>query len=182
MAILDAQNTFSNLATGDLPTAIQDNPSAYYIDQMQSGLNFSAPGGGAYVAPWVVVQARAAFTSANSATLIVVVQDAPEPATTMTPTGPTTWTDRIVGPTFTVSGSVAPTINSYLLVARLLPSMARYIRLVYRIGSYVMTAGTIQGFLTVDTQVIDIALRTATAYVTQTGQISEAVAQGILGQ
>ncbi len=176
--ILDAQNYFSDLAVGDSPTAIADNASAYYIDQMPGGINFSAPGGGAYVAPWVVIQVRTAFAG-TSGTLIAVVQDAPEPSTTMVPTGPVTWTDRIVGPSFTVAQA---SVNAYLLTARLLPSMARYIRVVYRIGTAVMTAGTVQSFLTLDTEVVDIALRQASAYVTQSGQISEAVAQGILGQ
>jgi hypothetical protein len=180
--ILDAQNTLSNLASGDQPVSIADNASAYYFDSMPGGLNFFAPGGGAYVAPWLIVQVRTAFTSAGSATIIAVVQDAPEPSTTMTPTGPVTWTDRIVGPTFTVGGATAPSINTYLLSTRLLPSMARYIRVVYRIAVAVMTGGAAQSFITLDQDVIDIAMRTATATITQTGQVSEAVSQGILNQ
>lgn len=180
--ILDAQNTFSNLASGDAPTAVADNASAYYIDQMQAGLNFSAPGGGAYVAPFLIVQVRTAFTSGGSATIIAVLQDAPEPSLTSTPTGPVTWTDRLLGPTFTVGGASAPSVNTYLFAGRILPSMARYIRVVYRIGVAVMTAGVAQAFLTLDQDVVDIAMRTATGTVSQSGQISEAVAQGILGQ
>lgn len=180
--ILDAQNTLSNLANGDSPTAIADNASAYYFDQMVGGLNFSAPGGGAYVAPWLIVQARVAFTSAGAATIVAVLQDAPEPSTTMVPTGPAVWTDRLLGPTFTVGGAVAPTINSYLFAARLLPSLNRYIRVVYRIGAFVMTAGTAQSFIVLDQDVVDIAMREASSYVTQTGQVIEAVSQGILAQ
>lgn len=180
--ILDAQATLSNLANGDSPTAVADNPSTYYYDQMQAGLNFSAPGGGAYVAPWLIVQVRTAFTSGSSATIIAVVQDAPEPSTTMVPTGPTTWTDRLVGATFTVGGATAPSANTYLLATRLLPSMARYIRVVYRVAVGVMTGGVVQSFITLDQEVVDIALRTATATVSQTGQISEAVSQSILAQ
>jgi hypothetical protein len=179
--ILDTQLTLSDLASGDAPTAIADNASARYIDQMVGGLNFSSPGGGAYVAPWIVVQVRTAFAGSSS-TIAAVVQDSPDTSLTMSPNGPVTWTDRIVGPTFTTGGSVAPSINSYLLVARLLPSMARYIRVVYRIGTAVMTAGVVQSFITLDTEVVDIALREAASYVTQSGQIQEAVAQGILAQ
>ena len=180
--ILDAQNTLSNLANGDSPTAIADNASTYYIDQQVAGLNFFAPGGGAYVAPWLIVQVRTAFTSAGAATIVAVLQDAPEPSLTLTPTGPVTWTDRLLGPTFTVGGAVAPTINSYLFAARLLPSLNRYIRVVYRIGAFVMTAGTAQSFLVLDQDVVDISMREASSYVTQAGQISEAVAQSILAQ
>lgn len=176
--ILDAQGCFSDLALGDSPTAIADNVSANYIDQMPGGINFSAPGGGAYVAPFVIVQVRTAFAG-SSGTIIAVVQDAPEPSTTMVPTGPVTWTDRIVGASFTVAQAAA---NAYLLSARLLPSMARYIRVVYRIGTAVMTAGTVHSFITLDQEVVDIALRQATASLTQAGQISEAVSQGILAQ
>jgi hypothetical protein len=180
--ILDAQNTFSDLAAGDQPTAIADNASAKYIDQMPGGLNFFAPGGGAYVAPWLIVQVRTAFTSAGSATIIAVLQDAPEPSTTLTPTGPTTWTDRLLGPTFTVGGATAPSANTYLFAARLLPSMNRYLRVVYRVAAATMTAGSVQSFLVLDQDVVDLSMRTATATVTQTGQISEAVSQGILAQ
>lgn len=179
--ILDAQNCFSDLASGDAPRAVADNPSANYIDQGVAGLNYFAPGGGAYVAPWVIVQVRTAFAGSSS-TIIAVVQDAPEPSTTMTPSGPSTWTDRIVGATFTTGGSAAPDANVYLLVARLNPSMARYIRVAYRIGAAVMTEGVVQSFLTLDVEVVDIALRTATATLSQSGQLSEAVNQGILGQ
>lgn len=180
--IIDAQLTFSNLANGDSPVAVGDTASAYYVDQMPSGLNFSAPGGGAYVAPWLVVQVRTAFTSNGSATLAAVLQDSPDTSTSLTPNGPVTWTDRIVGPTFTVGGASAPSINQYLLAIRLLPSLARYLRVVYRVGAAVMTAGVAQSFLVLDQDVVDIALRQAGAYITQTGQISEAVAQGILNQ
>lgn len=180
--ILDAQNCFSNLANGDAPTAIADNPSANYIDQMPAGINFTAPGGGAYVAPWLIVQVRTAFASAGSATIIAVLQDSPDTSTTTTPNGPVTWTDRIVGATFTVGGSTAPSINAYLLATRLLPGMARYLRVIYRIGASVMTGGVAQSFLTFDNEVVDIAMRTATASFTQTNQQSEAVNQGILGQ
>lgn len=176
--ILDAQNTFSDLASGDSPTAIADNASTYYIDQMPGGVNFSAPGGGAYVSPFVIVQVRTAFTG-TSGTITAVLQDAPEPSTTMTPTGPTTWTDRLVGASFTVAQA---SVNTYLFSARILPGMARYLRVVYRIATAVMTAGTVQSFLTLDAEVVDIALRQASAAITQTGQISEAVNQGILGQ
>lgn len=179
--ILDAQLTLSDLANGDAPTAIADNASAKYIDTMPAGLNFSPPGGGAYVAPWLIVQVRTAFAGTSS-TLIAVVQDSPDTSTSTAPAGPTTWTDRIVGPTFTTGGSVAPNANAYLLATRLLPSMARYIRVVYRIGVAVMSAGVAQSFITLDQDVIDIAMRQASASFTQSGQLSEAVAQGILAQ
>jgi len=180
--ILDAQLTLSNLANGDSPSAIGDNASQFYYDQMQNNLNFSAPGGGAYVAPWLVVQDRVAFTSAGAMTIQAVLQDAPEPSLTTTPTGPVVWTDRILGPIFTVGGAVAPSINRYLLVARLLPSLERYFRVVYRIGGFVATAGTVQTFVTLDVDVVDIAMREALTYVTQPGQIQEAVSQSILAQ
>lgn len=179
MGILDAQLSFSNLANGDSPTLVADNVSANYVDQMVSGLNFSAPGGGAYVAPWLIVQVRVAGVSAGGGTIAAVLQDAPEPSTTMTPTGPTTWTDRVVGSTITATNA---SINQYLLVSRIPASMARYLRVVYRIATAVFTAGTYQSFLTLDSEVIDIAMRTATAYLSQSGQLSEAVNQGILGQ
>jgi hypothetical protein len=182
MALLDAQLTFSNLYSGDSPTLIQDSPSTNYIDQMPANLNYAAPGGGSYVGMWAGVRIATAFTSSGSATIIAVVQDAPDPSTTMVPSGPTTWTDRTIGPTFTVGGTVAPTINQYLLLTRINASLARYIRVVYRIAVAAMTAGTVQSILLPDTDVIDIAMRETAAYLNVTGQIQQAVSQGILAQ
>ena len=178
MAVLDAQATFSNLANGDSPTAIADNASANYYDQMQGGLNYSAPGGGAYIAPWIIVRVITAFAGTSS-TIIAVLQDAPEPSTTMVPTGPATWTDRLVGPTFTTGGAVAPSVNTYLLAARIPPSLDRYVRVIYRIAVNVMTAGNLHSFLTLDHDIIDIAMRKASTFVTQSGQVLEAVGNSI---
>lgn len=182
MAILDGQNYFSNLQNGDSPTAIADNASAYFIDQGVGGLNFFAPGGGAYIAPWAIVQVATAFTSGGSATIIAALQDAPDPSTSISPSGPTTWTDKILGPTFTVGGASAPSINQQLLAQRILPSHARYLRIVYRIGAAVMTGGTAVSFLMPDQDVVDISMRKVGVYVTQANQLSEAVAQAVLLQ
>ena len=184
MAILDGQLVFSNLANGDSPTAIADNPSANYIDQMVGGLNFFAPGGGAYVAPWAIVQVTTAFTSGGSATIIAVLQDAADPSTTTVPSGPGSYSDKIVGPTFTVGGAAGstPIANQQLLAQRMLPSHNRYLRVIYRIGVAVMTGGTALSFLMPDQDVIDIAMRKVGTYVTQTNQLFEAVAQGVLQQ
>ena len=179
--ILDAQLVLSNLASGDSPTLVQDTASSYYIDQQVNGLNFSPPGGGAYVAPWMICQVRTAFTG-TGCVIQAVVQDSPDSATTMTQGGSTgTWTDQILGAQFSVGGTPAPSIYSYLLAARLLPTMARYIRVAYRITTAVATAGTVHTFVTLDISVVDIALRQASAYVSQTGQTQEAVTNSILG-
>ena len=181
MSVLDLQNYLSNPNSGDSPTLVADNVSAQYIDQQPGyGMNFFAPGGGAYVAPWVMCQVTTAFTSGGSGTLIAVLQDAPDPSTTFVASGPTTWTDRIVGATFTVGGTTAPSANALLLAQRILPSMARYLRVVYRIGSNAMTAGTLMAWLMPDQDVIDTSMRKVGTFVTQTGLIQENQPMGIL--
>lgn len=182
MAVLDAQLYFSALASGDSPSAVADNVSTSYIDQMTGyGLNFFAPGGGAYVAPWVMMQVTTAFTSSGSATIIGVLQDGPDGSTTTVATGPSgTWTDRIVGPTFTVGGATAPTANAQLLAVRLLPTLARYLRVVYRIGVSTMSAGTVISWIMPDQDVVDTSMRKVGTYIVQSGQIAENVSGGIL--
>ncbi len=170
--IIDYENTFSAQATGDSPTAIGDNASANVIDQGVSGLSFSPPGGGAYVAPFLIAKAQAAFTSGGSGTLQIVLQDSPDNST---------WTDRALGTIFTVGGSPAPSINAVLAAFRIPSSLARYVRVVYRIGTAVMTAGTALAFLTLDADIIDIAMREAGTYVSQSNQLSEAVGNSIAG-
>lgn len=174
--ILDGQNTFSALSTGDSPTTQTDNASANYIDQCVSGLPAFRGEGGAYVAPLIVVMCAAAFTSAASGTIQAVLQDAVCTSTTnSTPTG---WADIMTGSVFATNA--LPAAGQPLLVGRVPYTARRFLRVVYRVGTGALNGGTAIAFLTLDTDVVDQALRNTTfAQFTQSGQVSEAVTNSV---
>lgn len=166
--ILDGQNTFSNLASGDSPTAVADNASGSVIDQALPGSLFTQ-GGGAYVGMWLEVLVQTAGVSGGGGTITAVLQDSPDNST---------WTDRQVGSTITAANAV---VGSKLIKVRLKESLARYIRVIYRIGTAVFTAGTYVSYLTPDVDVFDLSQRQSTGVVTEpSGASDEAVANGVL--
>lgn len=168
--ILDGQNYFSNLALGDSPTAVADNVSAYVIDQQGKGSIFSE-GGGARIAPWLMVLVQAAGVSGGGGTIQVVLQDSPDNVT---------WTDRALG---AATAAASVTVGSHLYALRIGSAMARYIRVVYRIGTAVFTAGTYISFLTLEKDLFDLSERQSTGTVSEpTGAMDEAVNQGVLNQ
>lgn len=166
--ILDGQNTFSNLASGDAPTLVGDTPAANDIDQMAGGGAIGSRSGGAYVAPWVIVRTSTAATSGGAATVQAVLQDSPDDAT---------FTDEVLGP---IQPVASLTQGAILLAQRILPSMQRYLRVVYRIATAALTAGVFTAFLTLDQDIIDLSMREFNAIVVQAGQLSEAVSNGVL--
>jgi hypothetical protein len=178
--ILDGLNCFSSISAGDSPTAMTDNASTNSIDQGVKGLAGFRGEGGAYVAPFLIVKVShdTAFTTGSAATIQIALQDAANTsATDETPY----WTgaaDILVGNVFTAAQAAADVI---LLANRIPTNHRRHLRLVYRIGTGTMTAGALIGFLTLDKDVIDQAMRHTTfAAFSQAGQISEAVANGVL--
>lgn len=164
--ILDGQLVFSSLANGDAPTAVADNASANVVDQLVNGLSFSGVGG-AYIAPWVIARVSTAFAG-TTGTVQAVLQDSPDNVT---------WTDQLLGAATTVANA---TKGAILLAARIPPSLNRYLRVIYRIATAVMTAGIAHAFLVLDEDVIDLQMRKASTTVTQTGQINEAVTNSVL--
>ncbi len=166
--ILDGQNVFSNLAVGDSPTAVADNASANVIDQALPGSLFTQ-GGGAYVGMWLEVLVQTAGVSGGGGTITAVLQDSPDNIT---------WTDRQVGASTAAASAV---VGSKLLKVRLKESLARYVRVIYRIGTAVFTAGTYIAYLTPDTDVFDLSQRQATGTVSApSGASDESVSNGVL--
>lgn len=167
--IMDGQNYFSNLASGDSPTAVADNASGSVIDQQGRGSIFSE-GGGAEAAPMhVIVRVQQAGVSGGGGSIQAVVQDSPDNVT---------FTDRILGPVTAAASVVA---GSDLLNVRLINPLARYVRVIYRITSAVFTAGTYISFLTQDRDVYDLSQRQATGTIAApTGAANEAEANGVL--
>ena len=176
--ILDGQNCFTAIATGDSPTAMTDNASTSWISQSVNGLPGFRGEGGAYVAPFVIVKVShdTPFTTGSAATIQAVLQDAKP--TSVTSDTPTDWADVLVGNVFTAAQAAADVI---LLAERIPTKLRKFIRIVFRIGTGTMTAGAAIAFLTLDKDVIDQSLRHTTfSAFSQTGQISEAVANGVL--
>lgn len=176
--ILDGQNCFSSISAGDSPTAMTDNASTNTISQSVNGLPVFRGEGGAYVAPFVIAKVShdTPFTTGSSATIQAVLQDAKE--TSSTNDTPTDWQDILVGNVFTAAQASADVI---LLADRIPTSARKFLRIVWRIGTGTMTAGAAIAFLTLDKEVVDQALRHTTfAAFSQAGQVSEAVANGVL--
>ena len=176
--ILDGQNCFTAIATGDSPTAMTDTASTNVISQSVNGLPIFRGEGGAYVAPFVIVKVShdTPFTTGSSATIQAVLQDAKE--TSSTSDTPTDWQDVLVGNVFTAANAAADVI---LLAERIPVKLRKFLRVVYRIGTGTMTAGAAIAFLTLDKDVIDQSLRNTTSSAfSQAGQTSEAVSNGVL--
>lgn len=167
--IMDGQNYFSNLASGDSPTAIADNVSGNVFDQQGRGSIFSE-GGGAEADPiQLIVRVQVAATAGASGTIQAVLQDSPDNVT---------YTDRQLGPVILATAAVA---GSDLLNVRLVNPLARYVRIVYRIAVAAFTAGTYVAFLTPDRDLFDLSQRQSTGTVsTPSGAMNEAEANGIL--
>jgi hypothetical protein len=164
---LDGQNTFSAVTTGDAFTAETDNASANYIDQGVSGLAFRGEGG-AYVAPWLIAKVTSAAAFGGSGTIQIVLQDAV--ATSATNATPTGWADIALGPVI-AAGAAA---NALLCLMRIPPTARRFLRVVYRVGTAVVSGGSVLAFLTLDADIVDQALRDTTyAAFVQAGQIKE---------
>ena len=167
--ITDLQQYLSNPASGDSVIANGvDVASGQVIDQNVSNGLFSGPGG-AEIAPYVFAKVAPAGALAGGTSIQVVVQDAPDNAT---------WTDRILGDVVTT----ATAVNNYILFTRRLNrSMARYIRVVYRIVGN-MTAGTCIAQILLDVDQVDIAMRKAGVTVAEpTGAADESIGNGVLG-
>ena len=168
--ILDGQNILSNLANGDSPTAVADNASGSVIDQALPGSLFTQ-GGGSYVGMWLIVKCLVAGVSGGGGTIQAVLQDSVDNAA---------WVDQQLGPVVTAANCV---LGKDLAGFRLKESLNRFIRVVYRIGTAVFTAGTFLSFLTPDKDVHDISQREANTTVAEpTGAMDESVNQGVFGQ
>jgi hypothetical protein len=167
--IQDGLNIFSNLASGDAPTAIADNASGSVIDQQVSSGLFTE-GGSAEKGLWCIVRAITAFTTSASGTIQAVLQDSADNVT---------FADVLLG----TSVAAATAVQGYdLLNARLpfTPKLRRYIRVVYRIGTGVMTAGACVAFLTPDEDASDLSQRKATGVVSKPSGASDmSVGNGI---
>ena len=118
-----------------------------------------------------MVRAHAAFTTSSSATITIVLQDSADNSS---------FADVAVGSLFSAANA---SINTVLYLARIPASLRRYIRVVYRIGTGTMTAGTVQAMLMKDTDIVDLIMRQGSGYITMpAGAMDASVNQGVLAQ
>lgn len=129
--ILDNQTVFSNAqavtATGDTPST-----NSYDNGPANSGIGYSDL--------WLIIKTVAAVTSGGAATVQVVLQDSADNASfadvmTLTP----------------ALALAALTANKMLAAVRFPGVLRRYTRVVYRVGTAVLTAGTFSAFPVFDT-------------------------------
>lgn len=123
--ILDSQEVFS---AAQAVTATGDTPSTNSYD---TGSTADVGIGGGL---WLIAQVNTAATSGGSATIQAVLQ---------TSVDNSTWTDVVSGPVVAVASATAGAIIATL---GLPVGLKRYIRVAWRIGTAVLTAGTFSAF------------------------------------
>lgn len=84
---------------------------------------------------WINATVNTAFTSGGSATIQAVLQDSADNAT---------FADALAGPVVAVANATEGTV---LLETQPPVGLRRYTRLAYRIGTAVMTAGAVDGYI-----------------------------------
>ena len=178
--ILDGQNIFSKLDTGDVITVVGatvgDHASTNVIDCNVYGGSFSTvANGGAYINPFLVARVHTAFTTTTTTgTLQIVLQEAVDAAFSSP-------VDLVVSPVYNVNNGDLAAFTP-LLAIRMPQIKKRYLRVVYRVAGESLTAGSIQAFLTQDTDQIDLYMRTATGTVTEpTGALDQSMPSSVTG-
>lgn len=176
--ILDGQNIFSKIDTGDVITVVGatvgDHASTNVIDCGVKGGSFSAvANGGAYVNPFLVVRVTTAFTTTTTTgTLQIVLQESVDEAFTSP-------IDLMASPVYAIGDLVD---NAVLMAIRMPQIKSRYLRVVYRVGGETLTAGACQAFLTKDMDQIDLFLRSATGTVSYpTGALNQSMPAATTG-
>lgn len=89
---------------------------------------------------YLIVKTVAAVTSGGAATVAAVLQTSADNST---------WVDALVGPAQALAAMGA---NSEILKTRLPIGLRRYLRVAYRVGTAVLTAGTFDAFIVENVQ------------------------------
>lgn len=132
--ILDNQATY---AASQVVTAIGDTASTNSYDHGpgSSGAGAYSPGGGLLL----VCKTNAAVTSGGAATVQPVLQDSADNAT--------------FADVMTIGPALAPaalTANKVIGMVRFPSSLRRYTRVAWRVGTAVLTAGSLSAFVVLD--------------------------------
>lgn len=176
--ILDGQNIFSKLDTGDVITVVGatvgDHASTNVIDAGVKGASFSTvSNGGAYVNPFLVARVTTLFTTTTTTgTLQIVLQESTDAAFSSP-------VDLVASPVYAIGDLVD---NAVLLAVRMPQIKERYLRVVYRVAGETLTAGACQVFLTPDVPFVDLQLRGATTTVAMpTGALDQSMPASVTG-
>lgn len=129
--LIDSQEQFS---TAQAVTATGDTASTNVLDTL------AAQDEGIGEEALITALCSTTATSGGSATVQAVLQTSVDNAT---------WTDAVAGPVVAVASVTA---KSILLQTRLPIGLKRYIRVAWRVGTAVLTAGNFSAFLTKDVQ------------------------------
>lgn len=131
--ILDNQTIYSN---AQAVTATGDTPSTNSYDH---GPGNSGPGAGDL---WLIGKTTAAVTSGGAATVQMVLQDSADNAT---------FADVMVAsPALAIAALGA---NKTVAIVRFPGNVRRYTRVVWRVGTAVLTGGTLSAFPVLDADV-----------------------------
>ncbi len=130
MGMLDSQLV---LAEAQAVTAIGDTGSTTVYDAGSAALG---PAGLTGENLWVQAFCSTTVTSAGAPTVQAVLQNSPDSAT---------WTDVVDGPVFALAALVSGT---RLLAVQPPPSMLEFWRIVWRVGTAVLTAGKFDAYIT----------------------------------
>lgn len=133
--LLDSQEVF---CTAQAPTAVADTASTNIYDT----LGLQDDGAGENM--WLVIRTDAVPTSAGAPTIQFVLQTAADAAFT-------TPVDMLVSKSY-LKADAAFVAGSQLLAWRVPTGDLRYLRLVFRIGTAVLTAGAWSAFFVKDAQ------------------------------
>ena len=130
MGMLDNELVFSD---AQAVTAVGDDASTNVYDT--GGSNGQGDAGQTGENLWVNVLVNTTATSGGAATIQGVLQDSADNAA---------WADVVAGPAVAVANATAGTV---LLQVQPPPGMLRYWRIVYRIGTAVLTAGAFDAYI-----------------------------------
>ena len=130
MGMLDNEVIFSD---AQAVTATGDDASTNVYDN--GGANGQGDNGQTQENLWVNVLVNTTATSGGSATIQAVLQDSADNAT---------FADVVAGPAVAVANATA---GAVLLQVQPPPGMRRYWRIVYRIGTAVLTAGKFDAYV-----------------------------------
>lgn len=132
MAMLDSNLIFCE---GQAVTAMGDTPSTNVYDT--GNANGSGDGGLTSENLWVIATCTTLATTGGSSTVQAVLQHSANNST---------WTDAVIGPALPASAGQLPA-GTVMLMLQPPPNMLEYWRIVWRVGTAVLTGGAFDAWL-----------------------------------
>lgn len=169
--IRDGLIILSDLASGDAPRSVTDNAGANYVDQQAGGIVGLSGRSGMHGDFFFHAKVTTQFTSGGLATLQAVLQDSSDNSS---------WNDRVLGDAIAVASLTA---HKELAKRKIPQDLRQYVRVVWRVGVAVMTAGVAMAWLGPEADTEDNRTRGDGVTVTMpSGAADFSAAQGLLGR